>query len=66
LTVAKVFLVLGVACLLIAGMFATGIKLGQLPGDLHWHGDGWSVHLPLTSCLLVSAVASLIWNLFRN
>jgi DUF2905 family protein len=38
--------------------------LGHLPGDLHVERPGFSVHFPLVTCLVVSAVATIILNLF--
>jgi hypothetical protein len=38
--------------------------LGHLPGDLHIERPGFSVHFPLVTCLVVSAVATIIVNLF--
>ena len=38
--------------------------LGHLPGDLHIERPGFSVHFPLVTCLVVSAVATIILNLF--
>jgi hypothetical protein len=36
------------------------LPLGRLPGDLSWRGKGWSVSFPLVTCLLLSALLSLI------
>ena len=38
--------------------------LGHLPGDVHIERPGLSVHFPLVTCLVVSAVATIIMNLF--
>jgi hypothetical protein len=38
--------------------------LGHLPGDVHIERPGFSVHFPLVTCLVVSAVATIILNLF--
>ena len=38
--------------------------LGHLPGDVHIDRPGFSVHFPLVTCLVVSAVATIILNLF--
>ena len=38
--------------------------LGHLPGDLHIERPGFSVHFPLVTCLVVSAVATIIVHLF--
>ncbi|MEY5025987.1 MAG: hypothetical protein RLZZ244_1515 [Verrucomicrobiota bacterium] len=41
-------------------------RLGRLPGDLSWGQGNWSVHVPLTTCLLVSVLLSLLgWWLRR-
>ncbi len=37
--------------------------LGRLPGDLRWTGEDWSFYFPLTTCLLLSAVLTLLLNL---
>lgn len=37
--------------------------LGHLPGDFRWTGDDWSFYFPLTTCILLSAVLTLLLNL---
>ena len=37
--------------------------LGRLPGDFRWTGDTWSVYVPLTTCILLSVVLTLLLNL---
>ena len=38
--------------------------LGHLPGDVQIERPGFSVHFPLVTCLVVSAVATIILNMF--
>ena len=38
--------------------------LGHLPGDVHIERPGFSLHFPLVTCLVVSAVLTLLLNLF--
>ena len=38
--------------------------LGHLPGDVHIERPGFSVHFPFVTCLVVSAIATIILNLF--
>ena len=38
----------------------TGIPFGRLPGDINLRGRSGSFHLPLVTCLLLSAAASLL------
>jgi hypothetical protein len=36
------------------------LGLGRLPGDIYVHGEHGSFYFPLTTCLLVSALISLV------
>ena len=61
------FLIL--AGLVIAGvglLMTLGLPLGRLPGDLRIERAGLRIHLPITSCLLVSAVISAALWLFSK
>lgn len=40
--------------------------LGRLPGDIHIQRDNWSFSFPLTTCLLISAVLTLVLLLFSR
>ncbi len=40
------------------------IKLGQLPGDIRIEGKSGGFYFPVVTCLLLSAVLSLIMWLF--
>lgn len=40
--------------------------LGRLPGDIVYHKGGTTIYLPLVTCLLLSLILSLLWNLFRR
>ena len=42
------------------------VQLGRLPGDIRIQGKNSSFYLPLTTCLIVSAVASLVMWLLRR
>jgi len=46
------------AVVLLFGKF--GVPLGRLPGDFSWRGKNTSVYVPLGTCLLLSALLSLI------
>ena len=52
-----VLIALGV---LVLGLERLHLPLGRLPGDLSWRGRGWSISFPLVTCLLLSALLSLI------
>ena len=40
--------------------------LGRLPGDIVYHKGGTTFYFPLVTCLLLSLILSLLWNLFRR
>lgn len=42
-------------------------RLGQLPGDINYRGKNTSVSFPIVTCLLLSAIASLVmWLINRR
>lgn len=40
--------------------------LGRLPGDINYSKDNFSFHLPIITCLLFSAILTLVLWLFRK
>jgi hypothetical protein len=40
--------------------------LGRLPGDINYSRGDFSVHFPVVTCLIVSAMLTLIMWLFRK
>lgn len=56
---------LGVVLAVIGGLLMAGgaLGLGRLPGDVSFGNERVRVVLPLTTCILVSIVATVIANL---
>ena len=64
-SVSKFLVILGVV-LVALGLLWPLVKrlgLGQLPGDVHFTGDGWSAHLLLGTSIVLSIVLTLVLNL---
>jgi hypothetical protein len=40
--------------------------LGKLPGDLRFERDGFALHFPITSCILLSAIVTLVMQLIER
>lgn len=62
-------LVIAGLTLLVAGItwpWLSRFPLGHLPGDIHLVREGYSFHFPITSCVLVSVVLSLLIWIFRR
>lgn len=51
-------IVLAGVCVLIADKLH--LPFGRLPGDIAWRGKHSSFYFPLTTCLLLSALLSLL------
>jgi hypothetical protein len=62
-------------CLVIIGLVLAGVGallwlgigkswLGRLPGDIHYSRNNFSFHFPIVTCLLLSAILTLILRLF--
>jgi K+ transporter len=63
------FLVIAGAVIVVIGMFfiiADKIPLGRLPGDLHIGGGRFKIYIPIVTCILLSAVITIILNFFSR
>lgn len=67
----RLLIALGIV-LVAAGLLVTfagrlPVRLGRLPGDIYIHGKNSSFYFPLTTCIVVSALVSLVlWILRRR
>lgn len=65
----KTFLILGGIFLLI-GLFLTFAPsvpwLGKLPGDIRYHGKTVQVFFPITTCIILSILFTILLNFFRH
>ena len=54
-------LILGGLVMVVAGLAMTyGLPLGRLPGDFTFRRGGFSIYVPLASCILVSVLLTLV------
>ncbi|MGO4380333.1 DUF2905 domain-containing protein [Pseudoduganella sp. RAF53_2] len=64
----RLLIIFGLA-LLLAGVvwpWLRKLPFGRLPGDIHIVKGGFSLHIPIVSCALVSLAVWLILWLFRR
>lgn len=62
----KFLVVAGLAIAAIGGLLILGrrlpwLRLGHLPGDIAVERDGFGFYMPITTMLLLSAIASLVY-----
>jgi hypothetical protein len=65
--IGRLLITLGVI-LIVAGLLVTFVplKLGRLPGDIYIQGRHSSFLFPLTTCILISVILSLVMYLLRR
>ena len=71
MSVGRLLITAGVVLIVVGVLVTLGsrlpIKLGRLPGDIYYHGKQASFYFPLVTCLLISAVLSLVmWLVNRR
>ena len=65
----KALIILGIVLLIVGVFFTFGGRifwLGHLPGDIYIQRERFGFYFPLTTCLLISALISLVLYLFRR
>jgi hypothetical protein len=65
----KWLVILGLPLVVIGALLWMGVGrgwLGRLPGDIHYDKASFSFHFPIVTCLIISAVLSLLVWLFRK
>jgi len=62
----KLLIAVGLLCLLLGAAFLLAPKvpwLGRLPGDIHIRGERFSFYFPITTCVILSILLTLLLNL---
>ncbi len=65
----KALILVGILLVVLGALFSLGAKipwLGHLPGDIYIRNERFSFYFPLTSCIILSLVISLVLYLFRR
>jgi len=65
----KTLIYLGIFLVVLGLIFSLGGKLpwlGHLPGDIYIQRERFSFYFPLTTCLLISVIITLVLYLFRR
>jgi hypothetical protein len=66
MAVPKLLVVVGLVIVAIGAAMWLGLPLGRLPGDLVVRRGAFSFYFPLTTCVLVSVVLTVLLALFRR
>jgi len=53
--------------LILLGVFFTFFEkipfIGKLPGDIYYQGKNWSFYFPITTCIIISIILTIILSL---
>ena len=63
----KILIIIGIIILAL-GLFYPFLKkigLGQLPGDIIYKSDNSTFFFPIVTCIIISVVLTVIFNLFK-
>jgi hypothetical protein len=68
--VGKILVIVGLSIAVLGGLIwlggKAGLPLGRLPGDIRVERDNFKFYFPLMTCLLISAVLTLVAWLLRR
>ena len=64
----KLLITLGLGIAVIGALYPylKKIGLGQLPGDMILKGENSIFYFPVVSCIAISLIVSILFNLFRS
>ena len=67
----RLFIILGLI-LVVVGVILTYsgslsfLKLGRLPGDISFKRESFSFYFPITTCILISVILTVIFYFFKK
>jgi hypothetical protein len=67
--IGKLLVIVGISIVTVGVLLWSGIGknwLGRLPGDIHYSKENSSFHFPIVTCLILSAILTLLLWLFRK
>ena len=68
MNIGRALIAIGLVCVALGALFLVSdklpFKLGRLPGDIAIEGKGGGFYFPIVTCLLISAVLTLVSWLF--
>lgn len=68
-SLARMLIFLGILLIVIGGVILLANKIpgiGRLPGDIYIQKKNFSFYFPITTCIIISIILSIIFWLFRR
>ncbi len=67
--IGKFLIVIGVIIVLLGILVSIDPKIpliGKLPGDIYIKKNGFSIYFPITTCIIISIILTLLFSLFKK
>ncbi len=63
----KILIIVGIIILVLGFLYPylKKLGLGQLPGDIIYKSDNSTFFFPIVTCIIISVVLTVIFNLFK-
>lgn len=62
----QILLVIGLLIAAIGAAISLGLPLGRLPGDIVIRREGFTLYLPIATCIVISLIFTLVSMFFRR
>lgn len=65
----RILIGIGIVCVIagiVISVLGRWIHLGRLPGDILVNGEHGTFYFPVVSCILISIILSVLFNLFHR
>jgi hypothetical protein len=67
--IGKLFVILGIVMIVIGLGFMFGDKIpyiGRLPGDISIKRENFSFYFPITTCIIISVILTILFSIFKK
>jgi len=65
----KVIILIGIFLIILGGLMIYGERIpfiGKLPGDIHIKRENFNFYFPITTCILISMILTLLFYLIQR
>jgi hypothetical protein len=65
----KLLVIVGILLVVVGGLIIFGARIpliGKLPGDIHIRKKNFNLYFPITTCIIISIVLTLLFYFIRK
>jgi hypothetical protein len=61
----RILIIIGII-LIIVGLLSYVVPLFKLPGDIKYEGENFKIYFPIVTCIILSILLTILFNIFRK